>query len=93
MHLLLFSRLLAACLIFFRPGRCYRSSARDEVNILGLNIHTNKYESIWIDSMNTAIYYFVGTASADGRTITQECSYDDPGEGPQRLAQCDEDRR
>jgi hypothetical protein len=28
--------------------------------------------------MNTAIYYFVGTASADGRTITQECSYDDP---------------
>jgi hypothetical protein len=32
--------------------------------------------------MSTAIYYFVGTASADGRTITQECSYDDPVRGP-----------
>jgi hypothetical protein len=52
------------------------------INILGYNNHTNKYESIWIDSMNTAIYYFVGTASADGRTITQECRYDDPVRGP-----------
>ena len=52
------------------------------INILGYNNHTNKYESIWIDSMNTAIYYFVGKGSADGRTITQECSYDDPVRGP-----------
>ena len=36
----------------------------------------------WIDSMSTGIYYFEGTASADGKTITQESSYDDPVRGP-----------
>ncbi len=52
------------------------------INILGYNNHTGKYESIWIDSMSTAIYLFEGTASPDGRTITQKCSYDDPAKGP-----------
>jgi hypothetical protein len=52
------------------------------INILGYNNHTKKYESIWVDSMSTAIYYFEGTASADGKTITQKCSYDDPVRGP-----------
>jgi len=52
------------------------------INLLGYNNHTGKYESVWLDSMNTAIYYFEGTASADGRTITQKCSYDDPVRGP-----------
>ncbi len=52
------------------------------INILGYNNHTKKYESIWIDSMSTAIYYFEGPASADGKTITQKCSYDDPVRGP-----------
>ncbi len=52
------------------------------LNFLGYNNHTKKYESIWIDSMSTAIYYFVGKGSTDGRTITQECSYDDPVKGP-----------
>jgi hypothetical protein len=52
------------------------------INILGYNNHTKKYESIWIDSMSTAIYFFVGAASADGKTITQKCSYDDPARGP-----------
>ncbi len=52
------------------------------INILGYNNHTKKYESIWIDSMSTAVYYFVGSAGADGRTITQECRYDDPARGP-----------
>ena len=52
------------------------------INILGYNNHTKKYESIWIDSMSTAVYYFVGPGSADGKTITQECSYDDPVKGP-----------
>jgi hypothetical protein len=32
--------------------------------------------------MSTAIYFFVGKGSADGRTITQECSYNDPVKGP-----------
>ena len=52
------------------------------INLLGYNNHTKKYESVWLDSMSTAIYFFVGTESADGGTITQECSYDDPVKGP-----------
>jgi hypothetical protein len=52
------------------------------INLLGYNNHTKKYESIWIDTMSTAIYFFVGKGSTDGRTITQECSYDDPIRGP-----------
>ncbi|HXY54897.1 MAG TPA: DUF1579 domain-containing protein [Nitrospirota bacterium] len=52
------------------------------INLLGHNNHTGMYESVWLDSMSTAIYYFVGAASADGRTITQKCCYDDPVRGP-----------
>lgn len=52
------------------------------INIIGYDNHTKKYVSVWMDSMSTGIYYFVGTASADGKTITQECSYDDPARGP-----------
>jgi hypothetical protein len=52
------------------------------INFLGYNNHTKKYESIWVDSMSTAIYFFVGAASADGKTITQKCTYDDPVRGP-----------
>ncbi len=52
------------------------------INILGYNNHTKKYESVWIDSMSTAVYFFEGTASRDGRKITQECRYDDPARGP-----------
>ena len=52
------------------------------INLLGYNNHTKKYESVWLDTMSTAIYFFVGKGSADGRTITQECSYEDPARGP-----------
>ena len=52
------------------------------INILGYNNHTGKYESVWVDSMSTAIYFFEGFASADGKSITQKCSYDDPARGP-----------
>lgn len=52
------------------------------INVIGYDNHTEKYVSTWIDSMSTGIYYFQGTASADGRTITQEASYDDPVRGP-----------
>ncbi len=54
------------------------------INLLGYNNHTKKYVSTWIDSMSTSIFYFEGTASADGKTITQECSYDDPARGPMK---------
>jgi hypothetical protein len=52
------------------------------INLLGYNNYTKKYESVWLDSMSTAIYFFVGKGSRDGRTITQECSYVDPVRGP-----------
>lgn len=52
------------------------------INILGYDNQSGKYESVWLDSMSTGIFYFVGPASRDGRTITQECSYDDPVKGP-----------
>ena len=38
-----------------------------------------------MDSMGTGIYYMEGTASADGKTITQKGQYDDPIEGSMRL--------
>mgnify|MGYP000306200207 CR=1 FL=1 len=41
-----------------------------------------KYLSVWIDSMSTGIYFFEGTASGDGKIITQESRYDDPVKGP-----------
>jgi hypothetical protein len=52
------------------------------INLIGYDNHTKKYLSTWVDSMSTGIYYFEGTASPDGKTITQESSYDDPVKGP-----------
>lgn len=52
------------------------------INIIGYDNYTGKYVSAWMDSMSTGIYYFEGTASADGKTITQESSYEDPVRGP-----------
>ncbi len=51
------------------------------INILGYDNHSKKYVSVWLDSMSTGIYFFEGTASRDGRTITQESTYDDPVRG------------
>jgi Protein of unknown function (DUF1579) len=48
---------------------------------MGFNNQTKQFESTWIDSMSTSMYKFEGTASSDGRTITQECRYDDPVRG------------
>jgi hypothetical protein len=52
------------------------------INLIGYDNHAKKVVSTWIDSMSTGIYYFEGTASADGKTLTQESSYDDPVRGP-----------
>ena len=52
------------------------------INILGYDNQSGKYESVWLDSMSTGIFYFAGPASDEGKTITQECSYDDPIKGP-----------
>ncbi len=52
------------------------------ISLIGYNNHTKKYESTWCDSMSTGIFKFEGTASRDGKTITQECRIDDPVRGP-----------
>jgi hypothetical protein len=52
------------------------------INLLGYDNQSGKYQSVWLDTMSTALYFFEGTASADGKVITQECSYDDPVRGP-----------
>jgi hypothetical protein len=52
------------------------------INFLGYDNHTKKYVSVWFETMSTGIYYFEGALSADERTITQECCYDDPVKGP-----------
>jgi len=52
------------------------------IGFAGYDNHTGKYVSTWMDSMGTGIYYFEGTAGADGKTIVQKCSYDDPVQGP-----------
>jgi hypothetical protein len=52
------------------------------IGVAGYDNHTRKYVSTWMDSMSTGIYFFEGTASADGKTITQESRYDDPIKGP-----------
>jgi hypothetical protein len=52
------------------------------IGFTGYDNHARKYVSTWMDSMGTCIYYFEGTASADGKTITQTCSVDDPVRGP-----------
>jgi hypothetical protein len=50
--------------------------------LMGFDNHTKKYQSIWLDSLSTAIYFFEGVAGPDGKVITQECDYDDPVRGP-----------
>ncbi len=52
------------------------------IGVTGYDNHTGKYVSTWMDSMSTAILVFEGTASTDGRTITQESNYDTPIKGP-----------
>lgn len=52
------------------------------IGFVGYDNHTKKFVSTWMDTMGTAILYFVG--EADGKTITQFCDYDDPVRGPLR---------
>ena len=54
------------------------------IGVTGYDNHTKKYVSTWMDSMGTGIFFFEGTGSADGKTITQESRYDDPIKGPMK---------
>lgn len=51
----------------------------------GYDNNTRKYVSVWMSSMSTAIYFFEGTASADGKTITLENRYNDPVKGAMKF--------
>ncbi len=52
------------------------------ISVMGYDNHTKKYQSTWIDTMSTGVYFFEGTAGRNGRTIRQESRYDDPVHGP-----------
>lgn len=54
------------------------------IGVTGYDNHTKKYVSTWMDTMSTGIYFFEGTASADGKTITLESRYNDPVKGPMK---------
>ena len=54
------------------------------IGITGYDNNTQRYVSTWMDSMSTGIFFFEGTADAEGRTINQHCRYDDPVKGPMK---------
>ena len=57
----------------------------DGIAYTGFDNHTQKFVSTWIDSMSTGIFRFEGRADTEGRTITQECRYNDPIKGPMTM--------
>lgn len=59
-------------------------NAFDGIGIDGYDNATDKYVSVWLDSTGTSILFFEGTASPDGKTITQANSHFDPVLGPMK---------
>jgi hypothetical protein len=55
------------------------------IEITGYDNNTKKFVSVWLDSMGTGIMLLQGTASPDGKTITQMSHFDDPIQGPMDL--------
>ena len=55
------------------------------IGVQGYDNFTKKYVATWMDSMGTGIFVMDGTASADGKTITQKGGYQDPIEGRIKL--------
>ncbi|MGH7206439.1 MAG: DUF1579 domain-containing protein [Nitrospiraceae bacterium] len=55
------------------------------IGVMGYDNYTKKYVSTWMDSMGTGIFFMEGSASPDGKTVTQTGSYMDPIEGPMKL--------
>jgi hypothetical protein len=54
------------------------------IGYTGYDNHKQRYVSTWMDSMSTAVLFFEGTASPDGKTVTQESAHDDPVRGPMK---------
>lgn len=55
------------------------------LEITGFDNIKQKFVTIWLDSMGTSIMMLEGTASPDGKTITQTSHVDDPIQGPMDL--------
>ncbi len=51
------------------------------IGVFGYNNHTKKYFSTWMDSMSTGLYFFEGTGSPDGKTMSLEGHFNDPVKG------------
>jgi hypothetical protein len=51
------------------------------IGFIGFDNAIKKYVMVWMDSTSSGIYSFEGEASADGKTVTMESSYDDPIRG------------
>jgi len=51
------------------------------IGFIGFDNTIKKYVMVWMDSMSSGIYSFEGEASADGKTVTMESSFDDPVRG------------
>jgi hypothetical protein len=52
------------------------------IGVIGHDNHSKMHVSIWMDSMSTGIYFFEGTASQDGRSISLESSFNGTVKGP-----------
>ncbi|MFZ2446848.1 MAG: DUF1579 domain-containing protein [Syntrophobacteraceae bacterium] len=52
------------------------------IGITGYDNQSGKYVMAWIDSLSTGIYFFEGSAGADGRSIMMESHMNDPVKGP-----------
>jgi Protein of unknown function (DUF1579) len=52
------------------------------IGVIGYDNQSRKYVATWTDSMSTGIYFFEGTAGADGKTISLESRFTDPVKGP-----------
>lgn len=51
------------------------------VGVTGYNNTAERYESTWYDNMSTTLYYYTGSASEDGKTLTFAGEFEDPATG------------
>jgi hypothetical protein len=54
------------------------------IGFLGYNNISRMYESVWIDNMNTAMYFFEGNLEENGKALVVKGEADDPIKGPMK---------
>lgn len=52
------------------------------LSITGYDNHSEKFETVWLDSTSTSLLLFQGTVSQDQKKITMDCSHADVVRGP-----------